>query len=301
MDPDYYYDDEDDLLAGLDSAALIAVALPTGTAIAGLVVGILLGGLFGWTVKDPVVQVQATASIADIGELCAPVVEDVKTKLDLANGRVAALTDAVSAGEREVAELKSAINKRKKNGASLSRQLRRAKEELAQVKLELEEVVAEKERLIDELTETQEVLASTHRKLKKQVKATKRAQDDALTNKWYRFLDESQLEICERGNRKRMGDCRQRVLGILGQDKIRDKFSHCERSGQAVPRVSELGKDESLPAFSYFMNRDDKIVKGWYVHFCDPTLPERGGFDDIDEPLPRFQNLDDDDDFFSSL
>jgi hypothetical protein len=212
--------------------------------------------------------------------------------------RVAELQDQITAGESRVATLEAEIHRRNHSGGALKRELDRARAELAQTKLLLASAEEEKDRLIVELTRTEDKLVRTEAKLKKQVKATERAEEKALTNNWYRFLDESQLRVCERGNRKRLGNCRQRVLEILGRQKIRSKFSHCVRSGQATPEVEELGKDEELPSHSYYLNRDDKFVKGWYLHLCDPTLPERSGFDSDpydDGSLPTGFEFDDDD------
>ena len=88
-------------------------------------------------------------------------------------------------------------------------------------------------------------------------------------------MHESQLAICERGNRKKLSNCREAVSELLVAANVQDSFRHCIRSGQETPLVRELGKDEAgLPQFSQWMNQKDRIVKGWYVHLCDPTLPE---------------------------
>ena len=53
--------------------------------------------------------------------------------------------------------------------------------------------------------------------LEVQVQRTERAKEDALVNKWYRFLNDAQLSICERGNRKKLGQCRETVT-MEGED-----------------------------------------------------------------------------------
>jgi hypothetical protein len=105
-----------------------------------------------------------------------------------------------------------------------------------------------------------------------------------LNNKWARFLNDGQLEICEKGNRKKLGRCREETEGALMSGSRRARFTHCVRSGQAMPSVKELEKDAALPDFAEMINEDQKTTKGWYVLFCDPTLPE------IEEGLPKSAN-----------
>ncbi len=274
-DDDYY--DEPEMVVTAEQVAWIA--LPSATAVTGLLVGLMLGGVFGWSMAPASIETTVRADVADLGALCHDVIEDTQTQLDSANRKVATLQDRVSAGEAKLAELQDKMKRRGKGSSAVSRELAAVREELAQTKLLLVAAEADKERLIVELTETEDKLVRTEAKLERQVRATKHAEEDALVAKWYRFLDESQLRVCEKGNRKRLGNCRERVLDILGRPKIRDKFSHCVRSGQAVPEVEELGRDEQLPSYSYYLNRDDRFVKGWYLHLCDPSLPEKPGYD----------------------
>ena len=100
------------------------------------------------------------------------------------------------------------------------------------------------------------------------------AKEDALANKWYRFLNDAQLEVCERGNRKKLGRCRETVEATVGTVSRRDRFAHCVRSGQAIPTVHELEKKAVLPDFAVMIDEEQKQTKGWYVLWCDPTLPE---------------------------
>ena len=55
----------------------------------------------------------------------------------------------------------------------------------------------------------------------------------------------------------------------------RDKFAHCVRSGQAVPTVARAREGRELPDFAEMIDEEQKQTKGWYVLFCDPTLPEK--------------------------
>jgi hypothetical protein len=206
-------------------------------------------------------------------------------ELDEANARIASLTAEAKERSTRVADLEAQLAKRG-SGGGVSRELEAARAELAQVKMELETVKAEKARLEVELRETVARLEETEEALEEQKELTTRAKEDALTNKWLRFLDEAQLDICERGNRKKLGNCRETVQAKLGQPGVRDKFAHCVRSKQATPSVHELERGESLPTYSVYIDQDDKITKDWYLQLCDPTLPEADGFLDEDH-LPK--------------
>ena len=179
------------------------------------------------------------------------------------------------------------MKRRSTRGAALVRELEQAKAELADAKQALKVAQEEKNELLDELKETVIQLEATEEELVEQKRKTEYAKEDALTNKWFRFINNAQLEICERGNRKKLGKCREAVEGLLIAPEIRDQFTHCVRSGQATPSVHEIEKKQSLPEFSTWLNQDDKIVRGWYLLLCDPTLPEREDGFLNEEHLPK--------------
>ena len=169
----------------------------------------------------------------------------------------------------------------------MAAELAQAKKDLAEARAELEIAHQEKEQLVVELTQTKEQLSKTQEALVDQKEQTTRAKEDALVNKWYRFMNDAQLNICEKGNRKKLGNCREAVEASMMTNVRRDKFAHCVRSGQAVPTVRELQKGESLPDFSEMIDEEVKQTKGWYVLFCDPTLPEKTDGFLNEEHLPQ--------------
>ena len=59
---------------------------------------------------------------------------------------------------------------------------------------------------------------------------------------------------------------------------IKERFQTCVDTYQAVPVLRQREKkDEELPAFAEDLPDDNKFTKkGWYIIFCDPTLPEAG-------------------------
>jgi septal ring factor EnvC (AmiA/AmiB activator) len=230
-------------------------------------------------IAKPAVQVEVKVprdlTAAELAAACAPQVEETVGELEDAQNKVQFLEKEVDARQARVTELEEEMKRRSQRGSALVRELEQAKADLAEARQELEIARAEKERLVVELTETRQELAETQVKLEEQVVKTERAKEDALVNKWYRFINDSQLEICEKGNRKKLGQCRETVQATLMTNARRDRFSHCVRSGQATPTVRELEKNETLPRFAEMIDDEQKQTRDWYVLFCDPTLPEK--------------------------
>jgi len=261
---------------------LSSVVLPFATAIASLALGALLGGVVGWMAKPAEqlqVQVPRELNASELEAACAPAIAETANELEAANERVAVLTRDVATKEARVQELETEMSRRAERGRALVVELEAAKKELAELKIQLAQAEEDKKRLVAELNETVEQLQKTERALEEQVALTERAKEDALTNKWYRFLNDAQLTICEKGNRKRLGRCRDSVLAALKAPEVQDRFAHCVRSLQATPSVHEITRaDDTLPEYAQYLNEDDKVVKGWYLLLCDPTLPEADGF-----------------------
>ncbi len=260
---------------------LISIILPFATALGAGCVGLLVGGIVGWVAKparEVTVEVPRDLNAEELLAACRPQVEEKAQEIVAANNKVNALEGTVQAKEARVAELEGEMAKRGERGSALVRELEAAKAELATLRTELATAVAQKVKLEQELQITVAKLEETEVALADQKLMTDRAKEDALTNKYERFKNDGQLEICEKGGRKKMGKCREGVIAYLSTDVVRDKFSHCVRSGQAVPAVFEMEKGATLPAFATWLNQDDKITKDWYLLMCDPTLPESDGF-----------------------
>lgn len=245
----------------------------------GLAAGAAVGAAVVWVAK-PHEQVEKTVlqtlSEEQIAEVCAEEVTGVRTELDDAQGKVQFLENEVVARSAQVRELEDEMVRRAEKGRELVAQLERAKSDLAEALEQLEIAREEKEALVAELTTTKEQLAETEEALVAQVKKTDRAKEDALVNKWYRFVSNSQLDICEKGSRKKLKECRDSVQASLVTNERRDRFAHCVRSQQAIPMVRELEKDEVAPHFSEPVDESEKATRDWLVVFCDPTLPEKG-------------------------
>lgn len=252
--------------AGAATGALVAAPLALGI---GAVGGLLLGALVGWFVKpSSTVEVPRAPTAEELAAACTettpPPTDD---ELATVQNKVAELERDVATRERRVKELEDQMAARNERGKEFVAELQRTKAELETAKQQLAAAEAEKTQLLDQLRLTEAELATT----KDQRDS---AREDALYNRWTDFLKNAQLEICDKGNRKKLGNCRETVEATIGNSERQAKFGHCIRSGQAVPMVQEQKGNEGLPAFAEMIDEEQKQTKGWMVIFCDPTLPE---------------------------
>lgn len=260
-----------------ENQSVVSTLVPYVIAISSLVGGAILGAVLTLIIRPATeieVPVPRDLTEAELQAACAPAIADKARDLESAHEKVRDLSASVATKEAKVAELEQEMSRRAERGRALIMELEQAKKDLEDAQEALVVAEEEKSRLVEELTITTAKLEETEEALEEQIVKTGRAQEDALTNKWYRFINDSQLEICERGNRKKLGKCREAIVGNLQVDEVRDAFAHCVRSNQAVPTVREIEKDAELPQFAQWINQDDRITRDWYVHMCDPTLPE---------------------------
>ena len=224
--------------------------------------------------ETEVVEVTRAPSEAEIAAALEAREAD-QDELSLAQIRVAELERESAEKERKVHELEARMARGAEVGKALRAELEQVKAELEETKVALAEAEEEKEELLVALKETTEMLEQTEEELEVTKVQRDNAREDALFNRWQDFLHSAQLEICDKGNRKRLGNCREAVMTSLGTPERRDAFAHCLRSGQAQPVVAELDKDVTLPEFASMLDEDTRQVRGWFVDMCDPTLPER--------------------------
>ena len=259
----------------------LTLALPFVVGGVALAAGALVGVAGGYVIgvnQTPDADVAANVVSADditFAKVCAPIREEAETRIEGLNGDIRNLELDIEQRQAKVAELEAEMDKRADRGRAVWKELQETREQLAMAMQQKEALEVEKAELVLALTRTEEKLEKTEVALGDQVELTEHYRFESLDHNFDRFVHESQLAICERGNRKKLGNCRQAVQDLLVAAQVQDKFRHCVRSGQETPAVRELGKDEAgLPQFSQWMNQKDRIVKGWYVHLCDPTLPE---------------------------
>ena len=261
------------------SMGLVALMVPIAAASVGLMVGLGLGGAAGYLAatgehaEEQFVQ-EITTDAVKFGEVCAPVIQEAETELALMNTKLDTLETDIADRQQRVDELRDEMAKRDENGARFWREFQQAKEALAQITQERDMLVVAKDQLVEQLTKTVEKLAITEERLEETIEVAEEYRYESIHQNFDRFVNESQLQVCERGNRKKLGKCREIVTNILTQPDVKGKFNHCLKSGQATPNVLEQLDDTPMPQFSFYLNEDDRVVKGWYLLLCDPTLPE---------------------------
>lgn len=260
-------------------AEMLRAALPFAVGGVAMTAGVLMGAAAGFLVGSHAPNTDAavdtiTADEIAFAQVCAPIREEAESRIGDLNHEIRSLELDIEQRQTRVAELEAEMAKRADAGRSVWKELQATKEQLAIAMQQKESLEVEKAELVLALTRTEKKLQQTEVALGEQVELTEHYRFESLDHNFERFVHESQLAICERGNRKKLGDCRTVVQGLLVDARVQDAFRHCVRSGQETPEVAELAKDVGLPDFANPLDESDRIVKGWYVQLCDPTLPE---------------------------
>jgi len=277
------------------SSGVLAMALPVVTALAALAVGGAVGGLgvFAWWRATPP-TVETVVQLRDLTDdeletMCNPFLTDTLSVLTDAQAKVQDLEGRIKQKESRIADLEKRADQRTAAGRKLIAELEAARAELASLREELARAVSEKEVALAELERTVETLRKTEEALEQTQGKLTVAEGDVLTSRWRSFRQEAQLEICEKGGRRKMGKCRESVEAALGAD-VERSYRHCLKSGQAVPGLREATKDLSgLPDHARWLDESDRIVKGWYIVLCDPTLPEARDFAEALKEVQRVE------------
>jgi len=273
-----------------------SMVLPVVTALvaagAGLAIGALAVGLWWQATPPEEVEVVKLRELTDaeIDGLCKPFVTDTLSELTEAQAKVVTLESEVATKEARVQELEEAMKRGAVAGKKLREELAAAKVELESLREQLAVAIEEKEQALEELERTVEKLRETEEELDETKQRLTLAEEDVLTKRWTAFVQSAQLEVCEKGRRRKMGRCREAVTAALGPE-VQAKYRHCVKSGQAVPGLFEADRNmERLPDYSQYLNQDERIVRDWYVTLCDPSLPEA---DDFSEALRQLQAAED--------
>lgn len=293
------------------AGGIMTILLPMLTAALAVLFGIAIGALAviaWWRATPPEVQVETQVELRDLTDeelerLCDPFVSDTISVLTEAQAKVVDLEGRVKAKEVEIQEMERVMTQRSEAGRRMAAELKAAKAELDSLRQELEVAVSQKEEALAELERTVNVLRETEEELEETQGKLTMAERDVLNNRWKAFRQDAQLEICEKGGRRKMGRCREAVEAALDKP-LEAKFRHCLKSGQAVPGLREADRSfESLPSHSQWLNEDERMLKGWFVVLCDPTLPEAPDFtkallevqsqEDGPTDGPLFDDLDD--------
>lgn len=197
--------------------------------------------------------------------------ETQKTEMAEASKKVEDLTGQVSKKEEEVKVLQLKVKKSANKSAALTKELEAAEAELATLRTQLDQALAEKAQLEHDLLVSREETAIARTE-------TEVARGETVDARWDGFVAEAAVQICEKGNRNKLAQCKDLVSTALDAKRA-SAYKHCLRSGQAVPRLvkADLKKTDGfeMPRWGEWFDQESKFTEDtWYLVFCDPTLPE---------------------------
>lgn len=268
------------------------ISLPV--ALLSLLIGAASGGILGYTghalfsepevVVPPPEIIKEGISEDDLASLCAELTDDAETRVMEAQTRVNTLQQQLAEKEQELAALQQQNEQDEARRAVAQRRWREMEQEIASLRIQLAEAEAERDELRTELKQTL-------RDLDRQIAETRRFQaqaqhfkQESTRNLWAAFGANAKVEMCDRGSRRRHANCHETVDAVLAP--YQERFSSCVNAQQAVPVLRQGDrKDDTLPQFAEWLPDDNKFTRrGWYIIFCDPTLPEA---DDLEINLPE--------------
>ncbi len=210
--------------------------------------------------------------------------EQARSELEAASQKVVDLEGAVSSKAEEVSMLELKVKKAKGQSAALKKELEAKQAELTELQVQLDEAREEASRLREDLSVSQEETRSAREE-------TRVSRGETTDARWQAFRGDVVLAVCEKGNRKKLSECREDV-GAMLDSKRAARFKQCVGSRQSQPRlvrVDDKEKDPQLPKWSEWLDQESKFTENkFYIVFCDPTLPEAtvGGPDE--EPDDEF-------------
>ena len=246
------------------------LAFPMMITFASTLIGAAMGGAAAWKIQGdkleerPVIEVARDYTNDELEKACQPFISETASGLEEAQMRVDNLSAQVLTKEQEIIDLEEALAQQSIKGEDAQARLDLARSELRKLKKSLIVAEEEKAELVAELLATQE-------ELQVQVAATERAVRKVHQKQWLAFEADAQLEICDKGNRKKLEKCRTAVDASMAS--IKDKFAACVESGQALPYIGK-GRAADMPAEAEWLNENDRLLNGWYVVLCDEALPE---------------------------
>ena len=268
--------------------ALVALLL-LGTSLSGLV-GYMAHSYFvePVVVMPPPEVIKEELTEEELRELAEDLLATEKDKALTAQARVRTLQEELAAKEAELSKLKK---KAKSDGVASGKAKSRLNEEIAFLRVQLAAAEAERDELRKELKQTVKELDFQVAQSKKFKRKAKHYKMESTSNLWSAFVANAKTKICDRGTRKRHAKCYAAVDSAMGST-IRGKFTRCVDTYQSVPVLKKKAKkSQSLPRYSKELPRDNKFTKkGWYVLFCDPTLPEAADRDLEGDDVPTWKS-----------
>lgn len=224
-------------------------------------------------VKIEVVKEQLTAE--ELAALCSEEVEDERTALKDAQSKVTDLQSQLAAREQELADLQQQAEKDESKKAAAAQRYKDLQAEVESLRGQLAKAEQERDTLVVELKKTVAELEEQIKETEVQRQRAERYKGESHLNLWSSFSNEAKVEICDRGSRRRHEKCHEAVESAL-TPAIRERFLTCVNTWQFTPTLRQLeDRKAEIPLHAQKLSDDDRFTeKGWYVQFCDPSLPE---------------------------
>lgn len=252
------------------------------------VIAVVVGGGLGWLAHQQLVEpeqvvlrepqvVKQELTAEELAEVCADLTQTEQQRLAAAQANVTGLQSRLDEREKELADLKAKSKKGAEAAAANKQRMEELEAEVQRLSTELATVTQERDELLVELKETVTKLEAQIRETEKARTEAKKWKTKSTENAWQAFFAEAKLQICDRGTERRHEKCHEAVDGALSTE-IRDRFEQCVDSYQLVPVLTQLEKKAELPVHAVLLGDDNRFTRsGWYIQFCDPTLPEAQG------------------------
>lgn len=255
-------------------------------ALGGLGLGAAVGaGLYALLAKPTTVEVPVTKveviekelSAEDLELLCSSTVQDDRGRLEDAQKEVLDLRAQLEAREKTLATAKAAVEKDATRRAAAAKKWKEMEAEIEQLKTQLVQVEEERDALTVQLKETVKELQSQIKETARQRTRAETYKKESHHNLWTTFEADAKVQICDWGSRRRHEKCHEAVDSAIAN--FEDRFLECVDTFQATPTLVQAeGRKAVLPVNAAWLSEDDRFTrKGWYVQFCDPSLPEAGG------------------------
>lgn len=224
--------------------------------------------------QPQVIRQELTAE--ELAELCEPEFKDERQSLIEAQTKVKSLETELDSKRQELAQLKADAEKASANREVAIKRWKEKEKEIEDLKAQLATAKTERDDIMVELQ-------ATIKELKTEISARKEAEakaeyfkSESVEASWGGFVSTAKVDICDRGTRRRHDKCHEAVEAAM-TPAIKERYAVCVNSFQAMPVLKQLEKKETLPSFAERLPDDNKFTDGgWYILFCDPTLPESG-------------------------
>lgn len=247
-------------------------------------------------IRTEVVKQQLTPE--ELANLCSDEVQDERQALQEAQSKVVDLQSQLASREQELADLEAQAEKDASKKAAAAQRYKELQAEVESLRSRLTQAEQERDTLVVELKKTVAELEDQIKQTEVQRQRAERYKSESHVNLWSSFSNEAKVEICDRGTRRRHEKCHEAVEGAL-TPQIREQFLTCVNTWQFTPTLRQLeDRKAAIPAHAVKLSDDDRFTeKGWYIQFCDPSLPEapeggvqtEGGEDRNATPAPTLQ------------